>query len=120
MNTLEKLQKLAQMHEEPVHHIHKPNRMDWNISDWEEWFGEWCARCCSESFERSRLSDGGIMYKLVDGCVFNRNHKDASVIIRDDGPGYHCFHESCSNKHWSDFRAEFDHEVGRYNKAWQR
>lgn len=92
-----------------------------NQSDMDAWFSEkWCPEYCLESFERSVLYDGNIMYKLVDGCVFDRNHKDAAVIIRSDGSiGYNCFHDSCKDKHWKDFREQFDPLANRKYKQWK-
>lgn len=90
-------------------------------SDMQEWFERWAATHCSEDFENSTtLYNGKIMYKLKDGCVFDRNHKDACILIRSDGKiCYHCFHDSCSNYHWKDFRELYDPEKNRINTAWQ-
>ena len=55
------------------------------------------------------------LWKLADGCVFNHNHKDASIIYRNGmpRPKYKCFHQSCSEHGWVDFLISvggYDHE----------
>jgi len=44
---------------------------------------------------------------ILEHCLFNESHtaKDAAIIEYDNGKlGYHCFHDSCSDKHWADAR----------------
>jgi len=44
---------------------------------------------------------------ILEHCLFDQSHtgKDAAIIQHDDGRlGYHCFHDSCSDKHWKDAR----------------
>jgi len=44
---------------------------------------------------------------ILEHCLFDKSHtgKDAAIIQHDDGRlGYHCFHDSCSDKHWKDAR----------------
>ncbi len=89
----------------------KPPTADkqFNQGDADAWFSEWRDKYCPESFEKSVLSDGTIKYKLTEGCVFDRSHKDASVLIKADGTiGYNCFHDSCSGYSWKDFRVMFE------------
>ena len=119
MNDLEKIKALAAKHSEPKTTDSLRIR---NQADSDYFFSEkWCPSFCSEAFERSILSNGCIMYKLLDGCIFDRNHKDASVIIRPDGSfGYNCFHDSCSNMHWSDFREYFEPGYRERQRAWER
>ena len=53
---------------------------------------------------------GGTKY-LLDHCPFNENHKgkDAMVFRRDNGAlSYFCFHASCADKHWAEFRQHFE------------
>lgn len=117
MNSTDKLRKLAS--------LSKPDDKQRTTSikgqaDMESWFEQWCQKYCNEPLEKEVLYNGNIMYKLIDGCVFDRNHKDASVIIRRDGMiCYNCFHDSCSNYHWNDFRDYFDPVSQRHNTAWQ-
>lgn len=61
------------------------------------------------SFTEKPWKDG---YKLVlDECVFNPEHKapDSAVFVYADGSlGFHCFHNSCSNYHWKEFREKVE------------
>ena len=127
MNSTEKLKRLASLSNtgwtdedrKKVERKYKDSMIS-GQADMETWFENWCLAYCSEAFDREVLYDGNIMYKLTDGCIFDRNHKDASVIIRTDGKiCYHCFHDSCSNNHWSEFREYFDPAYKRHNTAWQ-
>lgn len=128
MNDIKKLKRLAAMSSEgwsaetkkKVEKAYKASKV-MTQSDMESWFDEWCRLHCNEVFERSDLYDGTVMYRLVDGCIFDRNHKDASVLIRSDGKiCYNCFHDSCTGKHWQDFREYFEPMSTRNNDAWKR
>lgn len=51
---------------------------------------------------------------ILDHCPFNpqHNHKDAALIQSADGRiGYHCFHASCADKHWREFRLFYEPEA---------
>ena len=51
---------------------------------------------------------GGIRYTLED-CPWDSTHKDAAVIQRNDGTlCYHCFHNSCSEYGWKEFRQFYE------------
>ena len=90
MSDTDKLKRLASMCKDSDKTITRQQRQQrFNASiirdqfDMDAWFSEkWCPEYCSESFERSVLYDGNIMYKLVDGCIFDRSHKDAAVMLR--------------------------------------
>ena len=89
-------------------------------SDMDRWFNEWCESYCSERFNREITRDGDIMYLLEDGCIFNRGHHDASVLIKSDGKiCYHCFHDSCQGKHWQDFRQVYEPNCYDLNRSWE-
>jgi hypothetical protein len=52
-------------------------------------------------------------------CPFNHDHVDgeAAVFQRPDGKlGFKCFHNSCADKHWKDFRRHFE-PVAEHQKA---
>ena len=52
----------------------------------------------------------GTKYPLVE-CPFDGTHKngDAAVFAYSNGSfGFHCFHNSCSNYHWHEFREKID------------
>lgn len=55
---------------------------------------------------RKETAGDSTKYILLDGCLFNQEHKkgkDAAIFLRANGaPGYHCFHDGCSDKHWAD------------------
>lgn len=53
---------------------------------------------------------GGTKY-LLEECPWNSNHKapDSMLFQRDDGAvSFFCYHNSCSDKHWADFRILFE------------
>lgn len=61
---------------------------------------------------------GGTKY-VLNHCPFNENHKgkDAVVFRRDNGAlSFFCFHSSCADKHWKEFRQHF--EPNAYEKQW--
>ena len=48
---------------------------------------------------------------VLKECPFDSNHKapDAALFLTLDGAvGFKCFHNSCSNKTWKDFRLHYD------------
>ena len=62
--------------------------------------------------------DGG-KWILTGGCPFNPDHigtgdKIAAVFLMDTGiPGYHCFHASCANNGWRQFREQVEKTSGK-------
>lgn len=68
---------------------------------------------------KAQSVSGGMKY-ILDHCPFNENHKgkDAVVFKRDNGAlAFCCLHNSCSDKHWKDFRQLF--EPNAYEKEYQ-
>ncbi len=62
-----------------------------------------------ETLNKVSISSG-IKYPLVK-CPFDSSHKngDAAVFAYSNGSfGFHCFHNSCSNYHWHEFREKID------------
>lgn len=64
---------------------------------------------------REPVADGDRLKYVLDRCVFDENHvgRDAAVFLWVEGPdkgrlGYKCFHDSCSQRTWTDFREVFD------------
>ena len=54
--------------------------------------------------------NGGTKY-ILENCPFDSNHKgkDACLIQLPNGAiCFHCFHQSCSDKKWKDFREFFE------------
>jgi len=65
----------------------------------------------------TKVRGSDIYYYLQGGCAFDPSHtgKDAAVIQRADGTlCYHCFHNSCNDKGWKDFRLLY--EPNAYDK----
>ena len=59
---------------------------------------------------RSIRIAGGTRYILKE-CPFNENHKDPDSMVfqHDNGAlSFTCYHNSCSQYHWSDFRLHFE------------
>ena len=58
---------------------------------------------------------GGVRY-VLEKCPWDSTHKDAAVIQRTDGTlCYHCFHNSCSQYGWKEFRQFYEPDA--YNGA---
>lgn len=58
---------------------------------------------------------GGTKY-LLEECPWNSNHKspDSMLFQRDNGAVcFFCYHNSCSDKHWSDFRKLYEPDFGQ-------
>jgi hypothetical protein len=57
--------------------------------------------------------DGGIKW-ILDACPFNPEHTNAPAVFL--GPtgefGFHCFHKSCENYKWKDFRDAVEKRTG--------
>lgn len=54
---------------------------------------------------------GGVTRHILECCPFNPDHKgkDAAVFELADGSlGFKCFHNSCSDKHWREFRLHYE------------
>jgi replicative DNA helicase len=47
---------------------------------------------------------------VLEECPFNPDHRapDAGVMVRDGKPCFHCFHDSCRDHGWADFRARLE------------
>lgn len=60
---------------------------------------------------RETISTGGGTKYVLECCPFNSAHdkKDAAVFQLSDGSfGFKCFHNSCSDKHWKEFRLHYE------------
>lgn len=61
-------------------------------------------------------NNGGTRYILEDGCPFNPEHKgkDAVLYKHPSGEiGFKCFHNSCADKTWRDFRLLYEPDAYR-------
>jgi hypothetical protein len=51
--------------------------------------------------------DGGLKWRVI--CPFNAEHDNAAVFRSAAGKiGFHCFHQSCKDKHWQQVRELFE------------
>ena len=60
---------------------------------------------------RERTTWSGGTKWILDHCPFNpqHNHKDAAIVQTNDGKiCYNCFHNSCADKHWREFRLFYE------------
>ncbi len=71
----------------------------------------------SHGIEHQARKDDADGYKwILSECLFNAEHKapDAAVLLRANGVlGFECFHNSCTSKHWKEFRAEAEKRSGK-------
>jgi Domain of unknown function (DUF927) len=60
---------------------------------------------------RTKKEDGTLMWKFA--CVFNSEHKDAALFLLPNGAfAYNCFHDSCAENQWPQFRAWVEAKAG--------
>ena len=116
---LEKLVEIYPKPEKPqMYNGYRPSEFDLD-----SWLSKYDIKYTKASYQ------GGEKY-ILDHCVFDPNHKgkDAVIFRNSDGSlAYHCFHASCSDKHWRDVRLLFepsayerrqqDYEKRIYSKA---
>lgn len=97
---LEKLASMLPVEEKPQrYNNYRPRDFDL-----EEWLIKYGLR-----YQKSSYSDG-IKY-ILEECPFDSNHrgKDACIFQSKTGAiGFHCFHNSCSDKTWHDVRVLFE------------
>ncbi len=58
-----------------------------------------------------KIESGNLTKYVLSECPFDSNHKapDAAVFVSHDGKlGFKCFHNSCSEYGWHEFRAKVD------------
>jgi len=69
-------------------------------------------------YQKTSFSDG---YKyILSECPFDSNHKGKDACLfqgRDGRIGFHCFHNSCADKKWRDFRLLYEPDA--YEKRQQ-
>lgn len=106
---LEKLAAMLPTPEKPQ----KYNSYSPREFDLEEWLTKYGLR-----YQKSSYSDG-VKY-VLEQCPFDSNHKgkDACIFQSKAGAiGFHCFHNSCSDKTWRDVRILFEPDA--YEKKQQ-
>ena len=81
--------------------------------DLEAWLAKYGIR-----YQKTSFSDG---YKyILEECPFDSNHKGKDACLfqgRDGRIGFHCFHNSCADKKWRDFRLLYEPDA--YEKRQQ-
>lgn len=103
VNDIKYLQKLCNLYPKEE----KPQRYN-NYQprefDLEEWLSKYGFR-----YRKSSYSDG--TKYILDCCPFDSNHKGKDACIfqsRSGAIGFHCFHNSCSDKTWRDVRLLYE------------
>jgi len=103
VNDIKYLQKLCNLYPKEE----KPQRYN-NYQprefDLEEWLSKYGLR-----YRKSSYSDG--TKYILDCCPFDSNHKGKDACIfqsRSGAIGFHCFHNSCSDKTWRDVRLLYE------------
>lgn len=97
---LEKLTEYYPQEEKPQRYNNYRPR-DFSVDDWLNRFGI--------SYKPESFS-GGTKY-ILEHCPFDSNHKgkDAVIFQSTSGAiGFHCFHNSCSDKKWRDIRLLYE------------
>ena len=82
--------------------------------DIEEWMDRYGIRY------RSTAYGSGTKY-ILDHCPFDENHtkKDACIFKMSNGAiGFHCFHNSCADRSWSDVRLLFEPDAYDRQPSW--
>lgn len=71
---------------------------------------------------RGEETKGGETKIILEHCVFDETHtgKDAAIVIRPSGVGYHCFHDSCKDKTIADFIKKYEPDFYKDSKFKQQ
>ena len=105
------LEKLAAMAPEknPRRDTGEKRQGPWNLENtqaylkWTGWHGK----------QQAAAGKPGETAKWVGSCINDDNHKDAAVILHDDGWwSYGCFHSSCSDVRHKEFMAHWEEANG--------
>lgn len=112
VNDIKYLQKLCDLYpkEEKPQKYNDYQPREFEI---EEWLNKYGLR-----YRRSTYAEG--TKYILDCCPFDSNHKgkDACIFQSQTGAiGFHCFHNSCSDKTWKDVRLLFEPDA--YEKRQQ-
>lgn len=97
---LEKLCELFPKEEKPQRYNNYQPR-DFDLDEWLSRYGV--------SYRKTGYSDG--TKYILDCCPFDSNHKGKDACIfrsRSGAIGFHCFHNSCSDKTWRDVRMHYE------------
>ena len=111
-NDIAYLQKLVSYYpqEEKPQAYNNYRPRDFDLESWLQKYGI--------GYQKTSFSDG---YKyILSECPFDSNHKGKDACLfqgRDGRIGFHCFHNSCSDKRWRDFRLLYEPDA--YEKRQQ-
>jgi len=101
LSLLESLADLMPKQEQPQkYNSYNPGKFD---------LQEWIDQHGIEVKEKTKWAGG--MKWILDHCPFNpqHNHKDAAIVQTNDGKiCFNCFHSSCADKKWKEFRQFYE------------
>lgn len=110
---LQKLTEIIPKDEKPQ----KYNNYSPRTFDIEQWMDKYGIR-----YERTTYKDG--TKYILQECPFDSNHKGKDACIfqsRSGAIGFHCFHNSCSDKTWKDVRMLYEPDAyERRNQEYDR
>ncbi|PJJ27766.1 AAA family ATPase [Lacrimispora celerecrescens] len=107
---LEKLTAMIPDKQEKPQRYNNYNPKDFDLEEWLQRY--------NIQYKKAGYSDGTKF--ILDECPFDSNHKGKDACIfqsRSGGIGFHCFHNSCSDKTWQDVRKLFEPDA--YEKRQQ-
>ena len=113
VNKIDYLKKLCSLYPEEEEKPSKYNNYsprDFDLDDWLIKNGL--------NYKKTSWSNG--TKYILDCCPFDSNHKGKDACIFQSGNGaigFHCFHNSCSDKTWRDVRIMFEPDA--YEKKYQ-
>ena len=76
------------------------------------WMAKWLS---DHGLEYTVKQDGDMYIYNLRECPFNPEHKgtESAIIVRPQGFGFNCFHDSCQDKQWKDVRALYEPEYSK-------
>ena len=107
------LEKLCEYYPKEIDNPKQYNNYSPKEFDLEEWLSKHGLHYRTGSYA------DGTKY-VLDCCPFDSSHKGKDACIfrsRGGAIGFHCFHNSCSDKTWQDVRVLFEPDA--YEKKWQ-
>lgn len=79
-----------------------------DTSDGIGWMRNWLQAHNVPTTGEEHINDAGITFFPVE-CPNNSNHKNAAIMVMpNDTISYKCFHDSCSEFKWRDFRLTYE------------
>jgi len=87
--------------EPEIKHYNNYNPKEFDLDEWLRKYG----------IGFQKVQSGSATKYILDKCPFDDNHKgkDACLFVSANGAiGFHCFHNSCADKKWQDFRKMYE------------